>query len=49
MDQISVFIESMRSIRDHDLRLIEGKQVVCRGQLARGSNGFFCLRLEVAA
>src|SRR3984893_11660134 len=27
MDQISVLIESMCSIRDNDLRLIEGKQV----------------------
>jgi hypothetical protein len=27
MDQISVFIESMCSIRDHDLRLIKRKQV----------------------
>src|SRR6266446_4686547 len=27
MDQISVLIESMCSIRDDDLRLIEGKQV----------------------
>src|SRR5260370_14258266 len=27
MDQISVLIESMCSIRDHDLRLIERKQV----------------------
>ena len=27
MDQISVLIESMCSIRDDDLRLIEGKQI----------------------
>src|SRR5258706_16441594 len=27
MDQIAVLIESVRSIRDNDLRLIEGKQV----------------------
>src|SRR6267378_5680068 len=27
MDQIAVLIESVRSIRDNDLRLIQGKQV----------------------
>jgi len=45
MDQISVLIESMGSIRDHDLRPIERKQVESYKDLAQmvlGPSGSDC-------